>query len=182
MIRHYVVRTILRSGKADSPAGVSGDDALEWENVGGQMMLKADLENLKNRVKTGEITDWESVHQEYRRIGESAGEKRLAHARLVLNEIRGGGAAVRESSGSAALSREEITESLETAGFILKGIIDSRRKDYENHFRNITYDNPAERDAVLGPLEENEFIRDAEKDYREYSLLVEQTLAGMSGR
>jgi hypothetical protein len=145
-------------------------------------MLKADLEDLKNSIKTGEITDWETVHREYRRIGKSAGEKRLAHARLVLKEIRGGDAGARESTEATSPSREEITDSLETAGFILKGIIDSRRKDYENHFRNITYDNTAERDAVLGPLEENEFIRDAEKDYLEYSLLVERALARMAGR
>ena len=36
--------------------------------------------------------------------------------------------------------------------------IDSRRKDYENPYRKMVYDNEAEMDAVIGKFEENEFI------------------------
>ena len=64
---------------------------------------------------------------------------------------------------------------METARFIFQGILDSRRKDYENPFRNSVYDSRAERDAVIGPFEENTFIAEARGELEAFESLVEQS-------
>ncbi len=160
MICYYAVRILLDSG---NPAGMDAGNS-SWENVGGQLILNSDLEALKDRIRSGEIDDWPGVHNAYREIGESYDEKKRTHARVVLAENI---AIDKEAFNSSVdhISKALLNETLETADFILKGIRESRKKDYENHFRNITFDSEKERDAVVGPFEENAFIQDAEKEY-----------------
>ena len=64
-------------------------------------------------------------------------------------------------------------EALETAAFIMDGIRESRRKDYENPFRNITFESDEERDAVVGAFEENEFIVEARRDSERTIMMIQ---------
>lgn len=171
MIRFYAVRTIIE---------ISGRDALEsvlkrknpklksdsWVNIGGQLMTGSDLEALKDEIRSGVISDWPSVHNAYKEIGGSYHERKISHAETVLAEIM-------ENETTLSPDPEGVLEeALETAAFILDGIKASRRKDYENPFRNITYENDAERDAVVGSYEDNDFIKDAENRFKELQLLL----------
>ena len=47
-----------------------------------------------------------------------------------------------------------------TAAWMVKGIYDSREKDYSNEFRKMMYDNQEEMDQVIGKLEDNSFIQE----------------------
>ena len=126
-------------------------------------MLRSDLEKLKDRIRSGEIDSWPEVHLGYKEIGASYEENRRKHARKVLEEFTG---------RSAEVNRKEA---LETAAFILEGIQESRKKDYLNHFRNITFENNEERDAVVGSFEENEFIIEAEKELERITRLIQNS-------
>ena len=123
-------------------------------------MLRSDLEKLKDRIRSGEISSWPEVHLGYKEIGASYEENRKKHARKVLEEFTG---------RSAEVNRKEA---LETAAFILEGIRESRKKDYVNPFRNITFESDEERDAVVGSFEENEFIIEARREYKEMVALL----------
>lgn len=187
MIRYYAVRTLLSAGGRDSFASAPAEKRLgvvgtrveteSWENVGGQLILQSALENLKSRIIKGDISDWPAVHQAYREIGDSYEMKKRIHARIVLAE----NPAERKDASmdsTGLLNKALLDEALDTASFILDGIRESRRKDYENHFRNITFDSDAERDAVIGPYEENGFIQNAEKDYNIFRKTAEKALSG----
>ncbi len=180
MIRYYAVRTLLSAGGRDSFASALAEIGLDvvgtrfetepWENVGSQLIRRSDLEDLKGRIRSGRIDDWPSVHDAYREIGSTYEVKKRIHARIVLAD------ASMDSTG--LLSKELLDEALDTASFILDGIRESRRKDYDNHFRNITFDSDAERDAVMGLYEENSFIQEAEKDYTNFRKTAEKALSG----
>jgi hypothetical protein len=43
---------------------------------------------------------------------------------------------------------------------------ESRLKDYRNTFRNLSYANDNERDAVIGRLDDNSFIKKTREDAR----------------
>jgi hypothetical protein len=166
MIRYYAVRTLMAGGgrKAledalNQPGSQPSSDT--WENVGGQLMTTTDLEDLKTRIRSGELSDWPSVHQRYQEIGVCYKDRKISHARAVLSEFVGA------DIGAGNVADTFLDEARETAAFILEGIRSSRRKDYDNPFRNITYSNSAERDAVMGSYEENEFIQDALKEYED---------------
>jgi len=157
MIRYYAVRTLSEDhleGKSESIIG-------PWENVGGQLMLHSSLEDLKDRIRSGCIDSWDEVHREYRKIGESYEMNIQAHARMVLEEFTGRTAEVNKK------------EAMKTAEFILEGIRESRKKDYVNPFRNITFDSDEERDAVVGAFEENEFILEAQRDSERIIVMIQ---------
>ncbi len=168
MIRYYGVRTLLLSESKESIADALtlGSNEFEpgpWENIGGQLVLSSALENLKEQVRRGVIGDWQAVHAAYRELGGSYDEQKRIHAKAVLSDFS-------QSEFTAEILMEEARE---TAAFILNSIKESRLKDYENHFRNITFENTAERDAVVGTYEENDFIRAAEREYDEFCNLVQ---------
>ncbi|MCK5735451.1 MAG: DUF4954 family protein, partial [Spirochaetaceae bacterium] len=136
-----------------------------WVNVGGQLILKSDLEQLKNLIRSGKITEWPDVHAAYREIGKNYKENKRIHAQGILREIH----------FEVEFIKTLRNEALETAAFILDGIRESRKKDYINHFRNITFDSDSERDAVVGSFEENSFILDAEREFEIFQKAIKRT-------
>ena len=166
MVRYYIVRTLLDdSGVFDTGPG-DPEDCRPWINLGGQLICGSDMDDLKDRVKSGSLDDWNAVHRLYRDIGDRYGERKRSHARALRRRL--------VDEGESASPEELVAESAETAAFLMDGIRSSRLKDYENPFRNITFESDAERDAVLGRFADNEFIADAEAAYREFMARVER--------
>jgi hypothetical protein len=63
-----------------------------------------------------------------------------------------------------------LEESAATAERVFEAALSSRRKDYENPFRAVTYRNSEEMRIVLGDLENNAFLEELRletKNYRE---------------
>ena len=66
--------------------------------------------------------------------------------------------------------KELIKQAVATREWMVKGIFDSRAKDYHNPFRKMVYDNRKQMETVIGKLDDNSFIKKkiAEmKSYRE---------------
>ena len=58
-----------------------------------------------------------------------------------------------------------ITDDVSICAFdIYNGALKSREKDYTDYYRNMTYRNQKEMDAVLGSLNDNEFLKDLRKE------------------
>ena len=152
-----------------------------WLNIGGQLMRESALEDIKTRIKSGEIPDWPALHRAYHRIAADYENQRIRHAAEVLAEIfQEESRPAEESPNTQPATPKPTVESLldeavETARFIFQGILDSRRKDYENPFRNSVYDSQAERDAVVGPFEENTFIAEARSELEAFESLVKKS-------
>ncbi len=159
-IRYWCVRETATSPACPAPpesgspesAPLEAGPLPEWENLGGQLIEKTDLEKLKNQVISGELNSWQELHSAYRKLGESCKSSKLRYARQILRQTAGDKTNIQLTE-----------EARETARFILEGIRQSRKKDYDNFFRNITFSNSSERDTVLGKYEENSFIQDAEE-------------------
>lgn len=49
----------------------------------------------------------------------------------------------------------------------------TKAKDYTNAFRGITYRNDAERDAVLGRVEDNSFIKTSKNETAAFNAMVD---------
>ncbi|WP_252723016.1 hypothetical protein [Treponema phagedenis] len=77
------------------------------------------------------------------------------NAYAVLCRIKGVSKLTKE------LWNEYIDESLRIRKFIEEEILKTKLKDYTNPFRDITYRNKAERDAVLGKVEDNPIIQES---------------------
>ncbi len=128
----------------------------EWVNAGGQLIPDAELKSFLQQVKAGKIGNWEDVHQFYRRQGEQYAANKLHHAYTSLLEIKG----ITPRQFTSALLKTLLEDMLKTRGWMVKGIHDSRAKDYSNPFRKMVYATNEEMNKVLGRLEDNIFIQD----------------------
>ena len=126
----------------------------EWINVGGQLLLKDDVEQLKANVKEGKITGWDAVHHWYAEKGTQYAEKKLKHAMASLAEIKGWNLKQLDANHL----NELIDNTIATKEWLTKSIYESRAKDYKSPYRAMVYDNTKEMESVVGRLEDNSFI------------------------
>ena len=55
----------------------------------------------------------------------------------------------------------------------------SREKDYTDYYRNMTYRNKKEMDAVIGPLQDNSFLSGLRKDTAEFTAEIKELFKGL---
>ena len=127
----------------------------EWLNVGGQLIKKTAVENIKQQIKSGKIKSWIELHDFYRQQGLAYPADKLSHAYTSLLEILN----ITPRQFTPVLFRVLLKQALETKEWMCKGIFDSRAKDYSNPFRKMVYDTNEEMNKVIGRLEDNSFIQ-----------------------
>jgi hypothetical protein len=127
----------------------------EWLNVGGQLIQKSEIENLKRNIKSGKVKSWVELHGFYKQKGASYTVDKLNHAYTSLLEILN----ITPRQFTPALLKELLQQALDTKEWMCKGIFDSRAKDYSNPFRKMIYDTNEEMNRVIGRLEDNSFIQ-----------------------
>ncbi len=140
----------------------------EWLNIGGQLMLKVDVENLKQKIKTSKLKSWDAVHEFYKSTNEKYCKDKLEHALLCLQQI-----ASFEKIDVEVLS-SLLDQSIKTKKWMVKNIETSRQKDYSNEFRKMVYDNDEEMKQVLGNVDDNSFIKEQKKQLKLFIEKVEQ--------
>ena len=127
----------------------------KWMNIGGQLIRKSKVEELKKSIKTDSINSWQEVHDWYKAQGNLYDHDKLNHAYNSLLEIKD----ITGAQFTEAVFEESLTAALETKTWMCKGIYQSRAKDYSNPFRKMVYDTNEEMNKVLGKLENNIFIQ-----------------------
>ena len=127
----------------------------QWLNVGGQLIQKTEIENLKRNIKSGKLKSWVELHDFYRQQGLAYSADKLNHAYTSLLEILD----ITPRQFTAALLKELLQQALDTREWMCKGIFDSRAKDYSNPFRKMVYDTNEEMNKVIGRVENNSFIQ-----------------------
>lgn len=63
---------------------------------------------------------------------------------------------------------ELVEQAVATKEKIVKSIVDSRTKDYENQFRKMVYASKSEMEAVIGKLKDNTFIIQQQNELKEF--------------
>ncbi len=141
-----------------------------FEDVGGQLFRKQDLNRLLDDIRTGKLDDWGEVHQCYHRLSSDYRAHKLGHAVASLLEING----MQRSELTPAFVQQVVDESVATKRWICEEIHKTRAKDYQNQFRLMVYENEAERDAVVGALADNTFIHQQQAEYDQYVSSIPQ--------
>jgi NDP-sugar pyrophosphorylase family protein len=134
--------------------------AMDWMNIGGQLIPSKSVQTMLQQIKTDKLNHWDEVHQFYQQETDKYLAKKNTHALHCLEFIQGesiSGLSVKKIN--AWLDRyqaikEEVTGKIKS----------SREKDYTNPFRKMVYENQAEMDAIVGDLNDNSFIAQQEGD------------------
>jgi hypothetical protein len=154
-----------------------GEPCRSWENVGGQIMPSPTVGKLLEGVRSGRIASWGELHEAYQEAWAEYPTRRRSHGLLCL--LLATDRRVEELD--AALIRGILEESVSIQKELLERAHASRRKDFENPFRQATFRNPREMEAVLGRLEETPFLCEYRQEAEAYCREVERILSRLDG-
>ena len=176
MVHYYAIKTLVAFLLDQELAGL---EALkqrlgrprrgQWTNVGGQLMLSDDVETLRKEVSSGKLDSWDAVHAEYGRLWERYTQDKARHALGALLDING--------VSLDGLDRPAWFVFLDRAASTKESMADqtraSRGKDYSAPFRRMTFDSQAEMEAVVGSIDENDFVQQMRAEAEQFRREVE---------
>ncbi len=165
-VHHYAIETLvawMQQKQFDSLAALRADlperEREDWCNLGGQIARQADVNILLDQIESGRVNSWEAVHREMDRLQQQYPQDKAAHALVCLLNLHG---IVAESLDESTW-RNWLEQAGEIARNNVEQAVQSRQKDFDNPFRQMLYDNPAEMEAVLGRPNENPFIQELQQ-------------------
>ena len=138
----------------------------EWKNMGGQLMPASSVQTLTRNIRSGKINSWDEVHEFYIRKSSNYHTDKLQHAWASLLEILN----LSANRFTKKLFFQSLQQAAATKDRMVRGIYDSRAKDYSNPFRQMVYETEKEMEKVIGALKDNSFIKEqqaAAKIFRE---------------
>jgi len=142
----------------------------KWVNLGGQLIPEKDVNILRAEIGSGNLDIWEDIHQRYDDLWKQYPLEKQKHALATLCSI----------SGVNTLSKEEWVSALQKAVDIQKYICEqvyiTRKKDFDNPFRQSTYRNAAEMEASIGTIEDNSFVKQVRKETEDFRKMVTEII------
>ena len=175
MLKYYAVTNLVKWMQANPDAGPAAMcDALhagrerEWINLGGQLITTADADQLKADIRTGALNTWQAVHERTDQLWEKYPVDKARHAFATLLAVLG---AERLDAG---LWHGALDEAVAIQQFVCEQTYLSRKKDYENPFRQTTFATAAEMEAVMGSAEDNSFVKQVRQDTDAFAATVEE--------
>jgi len=127
----------------------------QWVNVGGQLIPEPAISTLKKDIYSGKIKSWDEVHEFYFTSSRLYHEQKFQHAFASLLEI----CKLKPVEFDKKIFKQLIQQALATREWMVKGIYESRAKDYHNPFRRMLYHSRKQMETVTGRLDENSFIK-----------------------
>ncbi len=175
MLDYYAARNLM-AFLADRPDAtlaemnetLDGRRWRDWVNLGGQLVRRKDLDRLIRDINAGTLATWDAIHNRYDHLWERYPLDKQTHAMAVARE-RLGVEALTADAWAALLDR-----AVDAQRTICEQVYVTRRKDYDNPFRQMTFDDDAERRAVVGTPEDNSFVRQVREETEHFVARVEQ--------
>ena len=140
----------------------------EWLNIGGQLTPKAAINELIRDIHQGKIKSWEEVHDFYKTSSEQYHRHKRQHAFASMLEIL----KIKPAAFTNKIFLQLLQQSLVTKTWMVKGIYESRAKDYANPFRQMVYESQKEMEKIVGKLKDNAFISQQQEELVQYKKSV----------
>lgn len=153
---------------------LKGKRLKEWVNLGGQIIQQKDLDQLRADIGSGKLKTWKEIHRRYNRLWQKYPHDKQKHSYAILCGMLGA-EKINLEQWNSALDRLLVIQQ-----FISDQVFVSRKKDYDNPYRAITFRNSEEMKAAIGSVEENSFILQVRKETDELRSRIEK-LKQLSG-
>lgn len=167
MVKYYALNAFIDYVKGAPVKGVASILDLDskgidrsWINIGGQVFKSSFIEELKSKVKERVLNSWDEVHEAYRSQDSSYVSDRARYAKYALERVLG-------TDLSHSLLTRLADEGCTIAEMVKERVFLSRQKDYVDPFRKMVYDNAEEMEAVVGVIDDNDFIQHSDVIYRQ---------------
>ncbi len=167
-LAEYFDKGVDNIGMSIEEFNFSKDFDFNWINMGGQLIPEKKLSSIKEDIKSGKLNTWEKIHTAYDKAYRSYGVDKAENAYAVLCGL------MNVEKIDKVLWNRLLEKAATIRKYIEEQIFYTKNKDYNNHFRDITYRNSEERKAVLGSVEDNALIIESKKDTEYYLKLFEK--------
>lgn len=182
MLHYYATKNLVQYMQDNPSANVqtmlndlsSLSRCRNWVNVGGQLMPNDDVERLIDDIEKGTLNSWSEIHLRYAQMTNEYPRLKQAHALGTLLELTH----LRTDRFTESVWHEAIEKAVETQRYIRDQVFATRQKDYIDPFRQITFRNAQEMEAVVGKVEDNAFV----KQVRSETQAFEKTIAEIKRR
>lgn len=175
MLHYYAVKHLMAYMRSHPKATFStmcedlkGERQREWVNLGGQIMQKNDVDQLRSDIGSGKLKTWEDIHNRYDELWAKYSIDKQKHAFATLCKL----------FGTTNLTKDEwksaLNKAVELQNYVCDQVYISRKKDYDNPFRQATYRNTDEMRAALGTVDENSFIVQVRQETEDFKKQVEE--------
>lgn len=173
MLHYYAVKNLLDYLAINPDAGFSSmvkelDCKREknWVNLGGQLIPECDVDKIRSDIRSGKLDNWEKIHLRYDSLWEKYPLEKQKHAFASLNKILVTDTLTKDQWISAIDKAVNIQE------FIRDQVYISRKKDFDNSFRQATYRNMDEMKATIGTIDDNSFVLQLRKETEAFRKFV----------
>ena len=177
MLHHYAVRNLIAYIEANPNAdfaamqsALRGPRKSDWVNLGGQIVPAEDADRLRADIAAGILDSWDAIHRRYDDLWAAYPLEKQKHAFAVLCELCGNDVLTKDQWIDA------LRESVDIQNYICEQVYLSRKKDFDNPFRQATYRNLDEMTAAIGTIEDNSFVRQVRQETEQYKQLVEKIM------
>ena len=175
MLHYYGVKNLIAYLNANANSGLvsmnnslKGSRVTQWVNFGGQLISEKEADQLRSDIGSGKLSSWSDIHARYNELWERYKIEKQKHAYATLCELLGTSELTKEQWHSALDNSVRIQE------FISDQVYLSRKKDFDNTFRQATFRNMEEMTAAIGTIEENSFVRQVRLETKEFRELISE--------
>jgi carbonic anhydrase/acetyltransferase-like protein (isoleucine patch superfamily) len=173
MLHYYAVKILLAYMNSKQKANLSsmckqleGKREDKWVNIGGQLIAETDLDRLRLDIGESRLDNWEDIHLRYDDLWERYPLDKQKHAFATLLEI------LRTDKLTKEQWLSELNRAVEIQEIVNERVYISRKKDFDNRFRQNTYRNMAEMTAAIGTIEDNDFVKLIREETEDFKKLV----------
>jgi hypothetical protein len=169
ILMYYAVKNLM-SYLASKPGAqfgtmkkeLKGKRQKEWSNLGGQLMLSQDIDNLRSDIGSGKLKTWTEIHNRYNNLWVKYKTDKQKHSYATLCELL----ATDEISSSDWIKAVDKTVKIQQ--FVNDQVYSSRKKDFDNPFKMSTFRNEDEFFAAFGSIDDNSFIKQVKQETEEF--------------
>lgn len=141
-----------------------------WVNAGGQIIPQEKLDEMFSLVKERRINTWNEVHAFYDECQKSYCGYKVRYAVYLLERLY--------STPITMFGKDMFDDLMRDVAYVslnmLESSISTRGKDYTDFFRSITFRNKEEKNAVLGELCDNSFLKDLKQSTEAFDSALEK--------
>ncbi len=175
MLHYSALNNLLEYMKANPEAtfssmskALASEREREWVNLGGQLIQAADVDTIRSDIRSGKLASWEDIHRRYDALWDGYALAKQRHAFATLCETLGNSSITSGDWFSALDKAVEIQELVRDQVYI------TRKKDFDNPYRQATYRNMEEATAAIGTVEDNAFVKQVRGETEAFKKIVEE--------
>lgn len=179
IVKYFAVRTLMIYCNSNNLKELTQNILLKikelplytkWENIGGQIIPAEKVKELFTRIKSGSIDSWEDVHQFYDNCGNEYEMLKVRYALYLIEVLY----SEKIENFTIDLYKDLLKDVSIVANEIYTSSLQSREKDYTDFYRNMLYTNKLEMENVLGPLNDNSFLKELKKETDVFNFRIKE--------